>query len=162
MRLRRASIAVRVLDDEGRPVTDPVVQVGLSTKGPSEEISTPRGGTAALDRRRQAPAYVRPRNEVLVVLDHFYDVRVVHDAMRQRDLLDPQRFEVMDFGRKQGDAALTVRMEPYRCAVDLKVVDAFGDDLPHARVRLGDHNLGTRRGVLDLGPNGAVAAPEED
>ena len=32
-----------------------------------------------------------PRNEVLVVLDHFYDVRVVHDAMRQRDLLDPQR-----------------------------------------------------------------------
>ena len=161
LRLRRASIAVRVLDDEGRAVQDPVVQVGLSTKGP-EEVSTPRVGTAALDRRRQAPAYVRPRNEVLVVLDHFYDVRVVHDAMRQRDLLDPQRFEVMDFGRKQGDAALTVRMEPYRCAVDLKVVDAFGDDLPHARVRLGDHELGTRRGVLDLGPNGAVVQPEEE
>ena len=152
---------MRVLDDEGRAVQDPVVQVGLSTKGP-EEVSTPRVGTAALDRRRQAPAYVRPRNEVLVVLDHFYDVRVVHDAMRQRDLLDPQRFEVMDFGRKQGDAALTVRMEPYRCAVDLKVVDAFGDDLPHARVRLGDHELGTRRGVLDLGPNGAVVQPEEE
>ena len=68
-------------------------------------------GLAALDRRRQAPQYVRPRNEVLVVLDHFaYDVRVVHDAMRQRDLLDPQRFEVMDFG--QGNAALSIRMEP--------------------------------------------------
>merc|ERR1719274_161927 len=68
LRLRRASIAVRVLDDEGRAVQDPVVQVRLSTKGP-EEVSTPRVGTAALDRRRQAPAYVRPRNEVLVVLD---------------------------------------------------------------------------------------------
>jgi hypothetical protein len=161
LRLRRASIAVRVLDDEGRPVTDPVVQVGLSSKSP-EEVSTPRVGTMALDRRRQAPQYVRPRNEVLVVLDHFYDVRVVHDAMRQRDLLDPQRFEVMDFGRKRGDAALSIRMEPYRCAVDLKVVDAFGDDLPRARVRLGDHDLGTRRGVLDLGPNGAVVQPEEE
>ena len=53
-----------------------------------------------------------------MVLDHFYDVRVVHDAMRQRDLLDPQRFEVMDFGRRTGDAALSIRMEPYRCAVD--------------------------------------------
>ena len=83
-------------------------------------------------------------------------------AMRQRDLLDPQRFEVMDFGRKRGDAALSIRMEPYRCAVDLKVVDAFGDDLPRARVRLGDHDLGTRRGVLDLGPNGAVSSPEEE
>ena len=99
LRLRRASIAVRVLDDEGRAVQDPVVQVGFSSKAP-EEVSTPRVGTMALDRRRQAPQYVRPRNEVLVVLDHFYDVRVVHDAMRQRDLLDPQRFEVMDFGRK--------------------------------------------------------------
>ena len=96
-----------------------------------------------------------------MVLDHFYDVRVVHDAMRQRDLLDPQRFEVMDFGRHSGDAALSISMEPYRCAVDLKVVDAFGDDLPRARVRLGDHDLGTRRGVLDLGPNGAVVQPEE-
>ena len=114
----------------------------------------------ALDRRRPAPQYVRPRNEVLVVLDHFYDVRVVHEQMRQSDLLDPQRFEVMDFGRKQG--ALSIRMESYRCAVDLKVVDAFGDDLPRARVRLGDHDLGTRRGVLDLGPNGAVSSPEEE
>jgi len=159
LRLRRASIAVRVLDDEGRAVQDPVVQVGLSQKGP-EEVSTPRVGTMALDRRRPAPQYVRPRNEVLVVLDHFYDVRVVHEQMRQSDLLDPQRFEVMDFGRKQG--ALSIRMEPYRCAVDLKVVDAFGDDLPRARVRLGDHDLGTRRGVLDLGPNGAVSSPEEE
>ena len=33
LRLRRASIAVRVLDDEGRAVQDPVVQVGLSQKG---------------------------------------------------------------------------------------------------------------------------------
>ena len=29
-----------------------------------------------------------------MVLDHFYDVRVVHDAMRQRDLLDPQRLKL--------------------------------------------------------------------
>merc|ERR1711871_1743284 len=105
LRLRRASIAVRVLDDEGRAVQDPVVQVGLSQKGP-EEVSTPRVGTMALDRRRPAPQYVRPRNEVLVVLDRFYDVRVVHEQMRQSDLLDPQRFEVMDFGRRSGDAAL--------------------------------------------------------
>ena len=161
LRLRRASISVRVVDDEGRPVQDPVVQVGLSNA--PEEVSTPRVGTMALDRRRPAPAFVRPRNEVLVVLDHFYDVRVVHDAMRQRDLLDPQRFDAGDFSRRRGDdnAALTVRMEPYRCAVDLKVVDAFGDDLPHARVRLGEHDLGTRRGALDLGPNGGVAASGE-
>merc|ERR1711871_1262972 len=43
LRLRRASIAVRVLDDEGRAVQDPVVQVGLSSKSP--EVSTPRVGT---------------------------------------------------------------------------------------------------------------------
>ena len=49
LRLRRASIAVRVLDDEGRAVQDPVVQVGLSSKSP-EEVSTPRVGTMALDR----------------------------------------------------------------------------------------------------------------
>ena len=65
----------------------------------------------------------------------------------------------MDFGRKQGDAALTVRMEPYRCAVDLKVVDAFGTT--RRRARGSGSRLGTRRGVLDLGPNGAVVQPEE-
>ena len=133
LRLRRASIAVRVLDDEGRAVQDPVVQVGSLQKAP-EEVSTPRVGTMALDRRRQAPQYVRPRNEVLVVLDHFYDVRVVHDAMRQRDLLDPQRFEVMDFGRKHWrrgafdqNGALPVRRR-------LKVVDALRGR-PAARAR---------------------------
>ncbi|KAH8099133.1 Ca2-binding protein [Aureococcus anophagefferens] len=82
--------------------------------------------------------------------------------MRQRDLLDPQRFERLDFLRagplaRPGAAAappdpltLTVHLEPYRCSIDLAVVDAVGDDVPDAQVKLGCYLVGTRRGVVDL------------
>ncbi|KAK7238406.1 hypothetical protein SO694_0002336 [Aureococcus anophagefferens] len=124
-----------------------------------------RGASARLrGRRRQADA-VRPRRSVLVVLGRSYDLRVVHESMRQRDLLDPQRFERLDFlragplARAPGAPAaapppdpltLTVHLEPYRCSIDLAVVDAFGDDLPDAQVKLGCYLVGTRRGVVDL------------
>ena len=45
---------------------------------------------------RRADGVARPQRQVLVVLSRFYDLRVVHDAMRQRDILDPQHFERAD------------------------------------------------------------------
>ncbi|KAH8071116.1 Ca2-binding protein [Aureococcus anophagefferens] len=146
---------------------DGVAEAGVSSASPTASAApgTASGsGRSATPRVADAADAVRPRRSVLVVLGRSYDLRVVHESMRQRDLLDPQRFERLDFlragplARAPGAPAaalpdpltLTVHLEPYRCSIDLAVVDAFGDDLPDAQVKLGCYLVGTRRGVVDL------------
>ena len=164
LRLRRAAVAVRVVDGDERAVPDPIVQLSLSARKRRPAAARRAARRAAVAVADAADA-VRPRRSVLVVLGRSYDLRVVHESMRQRDLLDPQRFERLDFlrtgplARAPGAPAaapppdpltLTVHLEPYRCSIDLAVVDAFGDDLPDAQVKLGCYLVGTRRGVVDL------------